>query len=187
VAAVKGSLFVDYVRMLRAKKGVDWSRYLAPQDLDYLVHRIGPEDWYPMASFERMGLAILAEIAQGHLELVKQWGRYSIDGLCAVQPNLVAPGDPRESLMRFQVLRQSFFDYPALIMREIMDGEASIQIAYGMCDRAEEAASYQTLGFFERLLEVSGARDVRVEFTERSWRDGESKTIVAMHWTEPVR
>ena len=52
-----------------------------------------------------------------------------------------------------------------------------------MCDRAEEAASWQTLGFFEHLLEVSGAYDVSVAFTERSWNEGESKTIVAMRWS----
>ncbi len=180
---VKGTLFVDYVRMLRAKKGVDWSRWLAPHDLDKFASKKDPHDRYTMSTFERMGLAILAEVAQNNLELVKHWGRFSIDGLCAIHTNLIAKDDPRESLMRFQVLRQSFFDYPALIMREITDGEAAVQIAYGMCDRAEEAASWQTLGFFERLLEVSGAYDVSVAFTERSWNEGESKTIVAMRWS----
>jgi len=184
VAQVKGTLFVDYVRMLRSRKDVDFSRWLAPHDLDLLRARIEPDAWYPMSTFERMGLTILAEIAQDNLELVKQWGRYSIDALSISHPNLVAKDDPRESLMRFQVLRQSFFDYPALVMREIHDGEASVQIAYGMCDRAEEAASWQTLGFFERLLEVSGARDVVVRFTERSWNEHETKTIVSMRWTQ---
>ncbi len=168
--------------MLRAKKGVDWGRWLAPHDFDFLAQRIVPDAWYPMASFERMGLAILAEVAQDNLEVVKHWGRFQIDGLVALHPNLVAPGDARESLMRFQVLRQSFFDYPALTMREISDGDASVQVAYGMCDRAEEAAAFQTLGFFERLLEVAGAKDTRVRFTERSWNEGESKTIITMHW-----
>ena len=106
----------------------------------------------------------------------------SIDWLCAVHPNLVAPGDPRESLMRFQVLRHSFFDYPALVMREITDGEARLVIAYGMSHRAEEAASWQTLGFFERLLEVSGATKVKIEFSSASW-DGGPNTVLSMQWT----
>ncbi len=179
---VKGTLFVDYVRMLRAKKGVDWARYLTPSDLEYLDQRIISDDWYPMTTFERMGLAILAEVAEGDLRLVKEWGRMSIDWLCAVHPNLVSPGDARESLMRFQVLRQSFFDYPALVMREITDGEAKLVIGYGMSHRAEEAASWQTLGFFERLLEVSGAKDVKIAFTSASW-DGAPSTILEMQWT----
>ena len=180
---VKGTLFVDYVRMLRAKKkDVDWARYLTPNDLAYLDKRIISDEWYPMTTFERMGLAILAEVAEGDLFLVKEWGRMSIDWLCSVHPNLVSPGDPRESLMRFQVLRQSFFDYPALVMREITDGEARLVISYGMSHRAEEAASNQTLGFFERLLEVSGAKNVKIGFTSTSW-DGGPNTLLEMQWT----
>jgi hypothetical protein len=182
VGQVKGTLFVDYVRMLRAKKDVDWARYLTPSDLEYLDQRIIGDDWYPMASFERMGVAILSEVAESNLQLVRDWGRMSIDWLCAVHPNLVAPDDPRESLMRFQVLRQSFFDYPALVMRDITDGEAHVVIAYGMGHRAEEAASFQTLGFFQRLLEVSGAKDVKIGFEGTSW-DGAPNTLLAMQWT----
>ena len=33
---VKGILFVDYVRMLRAHKGVDWSARLPAEDVPYL-------------------------------------------------------------------------------------------------------------------------------------------------------
>jgi hypothetical protein len=182
VAQVKGTLFVDYVRMLRAKKGVEWSRYLTPSDIEYLSARIIKDDWYPMAAFERMGLAILAEVAEGDVRLAREWGRMSIDWLCTIHPNLIAPGDPRESLMRFQVLRQSFFDYPALVMREISDAEANVVIAYGMGHRAEEAASWQTLGFFQRLLEVSGAKDVNIAFTSTSW-DGGPNTVLSMQWT----
>ncbi len=181
MAQVKGTLFVDYVRMLRAKKGVDWARYLSPSDLEYLHQHIEPDAWYPMAAFERMGVAILAEVAQGDVRLAREWGRYSIDWLTAKHPNLVAHGDPRESLMRFQVQRQSFFDYPALTTREIHDGGATVVVAYGMCDRAEEAAAHQTMGFFERLLEVSGAKNVRVGFSSRSW-EGQSETVLFMEW-----
>jgi hypothetical protein len=181
MALVKGSLFVDYVRMLRAKKGVDWARWLAPQDFVYLEERIQPDEWYPMAAFERMGLAILDVVAEKNLGLVEHWGRMSIDGLCHLHPNLVSADDPRESLMRFQVLRQSFFDYPALAIREINDGEAAIVIAYGMGARAEEAASHQTLGFFARLLEVSGAKHIWIGFSARSW-DGDPRTILSMRW-----
>ena len=182
VGQVKGTLFVDYVRMLRAKKGVDWARYLAPQDLPYLEQQISANDWYPMPAFERMGLAILAEIAQGDMGLVRHWGRIQIDWLTNVHPNLVEPGDPPESLMRFKVLRQSFFDYPALSIREVTDGEARVIIAYGMGARAEEAASWQTLGFFERLLELAGAEGVTIGFETTSW-EGAPETLLAMHWT----
>lgn len=181
---VKGILFVDYVRMLRSRSDVDWSRHLQPVDLGFLVQRIDKEGWYPMETFERMGLAILIEIAQGSLEMVRIFGRASIDWLCQTYGNLVAPGDPVDTVMRFQVLRRSFFDYAALEIPCIADGEATVLVAYQMGNRAEEAASWQTLGFFERLLEVAGGTEVKANFTSRSWA-GDLVTTIDLTWGMP--
>jgi hypothetical protein len=179
---VKGTLFVDYVRMLRADKSTDWSRHLQPEDMSWLVRRIDPDDWYPMETFERMGLAILDEIAHGDLETVRVFGRVSIDWLCKQYPMLLAPRDPLETLMRFQVLRRSFFEYSALDMPSVSDGEAAVSVRYDMSPRAEEAASWQTLGFFERLLEVAGASEVQAWFSSRSWA-GDAATMIQLRWT----
>lgn len=178
---VKGTLFVDYVRMLRSNKSADWSKHLLPEDMSFLVSRIEGEQWYPMETFERMGLAILAEIAHGELETVRAFGRVSIDWLCQQHPMLLAQGDARDTLMRFQVLRRSFFDYPALEMTSISDGEAAIRVSYGMGPKAEEAATWQTLGFFERLLEVAGAHDVKAWLSSRTWA-GDAATLIQLRW-----
>jgi hypothetical protein len=177
---VKGTLFVDYVRMLRAQKGTDWSRYLEPEDLAYLVQRILPDEWYPMETFERMGLVILAVLSP-EMETIRAWGRAQVDWLCQIHADLVAPGDARDTLMRFRVLRESFFDYEALRVSELSDGEATLFIAYGMGNRAEEAASWQTLGFFERLIEVAGATHVEAWFASKSWASG-AKTCIRIRW-----
>jgi hypothetical protein len=167
--------------MLRARSDVDWSKFLQPVDLGYLVQRIDSAAWYPMETFERMGLAILAEIAQGQLELVRMFGRASVDWLSQTYRTLVAPGDPRDTLMRFQVLRRSFFDYSALEIGSICDGEASILVSYGMGSSAEEAACWQTLGFLERLLEMAGAHEVRASFASRAWT-GDLVTTIELQW-----
>jgi hypothetical protein len=180
---VKGTLFVDYVRMLRGRSDIDWSRRLKPVDLGYLVQRIDRAAWYPMETFERMGLAILADIAQGDFDTVRSFGRASIDWLSQTHEDLVAPGDPRDTMMRFQVLRQSFFDYRALEIGSISDGEASIVVAYGMGPRAEEAASWQTLGFFERLLELAGATHVNAWFASQAWT-GDLVTTLELRWDQ---
>jgi hypothetical protein len=174
--SVRGTLFVDYVRILRARKDVDWSRHLQPEDLPFLHERIALDAWYPMATFERMGLAILAEVT-ADLQVARAWGRAQIDRLCGIHDNLVAPGDPCETLMRFQVLRRSFFDFSALDIPSLHEGGVDLQVDYGMSARAEEAASWQTLGFFERLLEVAGARSVQAQFGSTSWTGGLVTTI----------
>jgi hypothetical protein len=181
---VRGVLFVDYVRMLRSQKGVDWSAYLATEDLPYLQMHIEPEGWYPIATFARMGEAILATIARGELFPVQLWGRYSAAQLRASHPMLLAPGDPPETLSRFTVLRQTFFDFDALEVSLLHDDEAHIIVRFYPGMPGEEAAAHQTMGFFEGLLELAGARDVRAVFRERAW-DGDPRTLLMVRWSPP--
>src|SRR5690242_12396678 len=110
VRHVKGSLFLDYARMLKARKDFDWSPYLTPEDLAFMGQRIDIAGWYPMATFERFGLAILQMIADGDLQAVRVWGQVTASTLATLHRDLVVKGDPRESLMRFHVLRRSLFD-----------------------------------------------------------------------------
>jgi hypothetical protein len=181
---VKGSLFVDYVRMLRGHKGVDWTAHLPPEDIAFLQARIDPGGWYPMDSFERLGNVILRFVARGDLQAVRMWGRFSVDALRFANPALLAAGDPIETVNRFRVLRATFFDFEALDVLMLHDDEAQIAVRYHMGDMAEEAASMQTLGFFERLLELAGARDIEATFTARSWA-GAPRTVLALHWRMP--
>lgn len=179
---VKGILFVDYVRMLRGHKGVDWSTRLPADDLPYLTAHIDPVGWYPMATFERLGNQILHLVARDDLQAVRMWGRFSADALRATQPMLLAHGDPLETINRFRVLRATYFDFDALDVPMLHDEEAEIVIRYHMGMPAEEAAALQTVGFFERLLELAGAKDVDARLRERSWL-GDARTLLAMRWT----
>src|SRR5688572_12607772 len=106
---VKGILFLDYVRMVKAQKRVDWATLLDPADLPFLDQKIDTAAWYPMATFERMGNAILKYVAADQLFPVQLWGRYSAVQLRTANPMLLAPNDPVESVGRFKVLRQTFF------------------------------------------------------------------------------
>jgi hypothetical protein len=182
---VKGILFADYVRMIRSRKDVEWSVHLDANDSAFLKSRIDPDAWYPMATFERMGNAILREIAGGDVEAVRLWGRLSAGPLRASQPLLVAEGDPVETMMRFRVLRSSYFDFEALEVLTLIEGHAEIAIAYHMGATAEEAASMQTTGFFEGVLDAAGATDVQAALTRRSWLDSRAATLLDLRWTTP--
>jgi hypothetical protein len=181
---VKGVLFADYVRMIRSYKLADWTKFLETEDLEFLKTRIEPAAWYPMEVFERLGNAILHVIAHDRMEAVRLWGRLSVDPLHAANPGLLAPGDPLETLTRFRILRSTFFDFEALTIPMLHDGEAHVSISYEMGLPAEEAASYQTMGFFERLLELSGATSVKALFIQRSWT-GDPKTLIELRWEMP--
>ncbi|HEY0254677.1 MAG TPA: hypothetical protein VGC41_24290 [Kofleriaceae bacterium] len=181
---VKGLLFLDYVRMIRSHKNVEWETFFDPADIAYLVDRIDVTGWYPMATFERFGNAILKFVAGNQLLNVQLWGRFSASQLHAANPMLLAAGDPVESINRFRVLRQTFFDFDALDIPLLHDGAAQIVIRYHMGAVAEEAACYQTLGFFEGLLELAGAKRIDARFRQRSW-DGDQQTRLDLTWTLP--
>ena len=178
---VKGILFADYVRMIRSHKRVDWSTHLEPEDEAYLHVTIEPEQWYPMETFERFGNAILREIAGDNVEAVRMWGRLSVDELARGNPTLVEGSDPIETLHRFRVLRSTYFDFEALRVQSLSEGHAEIVVDYGMGDTAEEAAAHQTLGFFERLLQMSGAVEPRGLFEARRWA-GDERTLLVLTW-----
>jgi hypothetical protein len=184
VRQVRGILFLDYVRMLKAQKSVDWATHLPPDDVGYLSERIDPDGWYPMESFERMGNQILATVAGGQLLAVHHWGRLSASVLRAAHPQLLAQDDPVESLSRFRVLRATFFDFEAIEVPMLHDGEAQLVIHYYMGMPAEEAAAVQTQGFFEGLLWLAGAKDVRSSFREKSW-EGAARTLLDLKWRGP--
>jgi hypothetical protein len=182
---VRGVLFLDYVRMLRAFKARA-PEFLSTDDMVYLQIHIDPDTWYPMSIFERLGCAILALVARGELFPVQLWGRYSAGQLHKLYPTLLEPNDPVETLNRFRVLRDTWFDFPALAVPMLHDDEAQIVISYFMGPIAEEAAATQTMGFFEGLLDLAGAKNIRAEFRERVWAGG-SRTLLALSWQPPAR
>lgn len=167
--------------MIRGGKGTDFSHHLTPGDLALLEEEILPDAWYPMDTFERYGLAILAEIARGDLESVRMWGRLQVDALQALHPALLAPGDVPDTMMRFQVVRRGFFDFDALRVLEVHDGGARVRVRYHMGATAEEAATWQTVGFFERLVELAGGAEVEGALVARSWV-GDPETIFDLTW-----
>lgn len=178
---VRGILFRDYVRMLRAQKDVEWDQHLPAEDVALLASCIDPDGWYPMASFERMGNEVLRTTAVGQLSLVQLWGRFSAGQLRAANPMLLAALDPVETVNRFRVLRETFFDFAALDVRLLHEDEAQLAVRYHMAMPAEEAAAVQTLGFFEGLLELAGAREIRGTFRSKAWADA-PETVIDLTW-----
>jgi hypothetical protein len=178
---VRGSFFVEYVRMIRRRKDVDWMRTLRVEDLALVQQRITPEAWYPMSSFERLGLAILANFESAGLDAVRSWGNFSASQFAREHPSLVAEGDPVETLMRLKVQRATLFDFPAFDIPTLTEGHAVLTLSYGMGHVAEEAACHQTLGFCEGVLTLAAAGGIKGALSERSWL-GAPRTSLVLDW-----
>jgi hypothetical protein len=167
--------------MIRRRKDVDWTKVLSKSDLALVRERIDPEIWYPMRTFERLGLAILANFEGVGLDAVRLWGSASAHQYALDHPGLVAPQDQVETLMRLKVQRATLFDFPAFDIPTVNDEHAVVAMNYGMGKVAEEAACHQTLGFCEGILALAGARKIKGALTDRSWL-GAPQTRLALDW-----
>lgn len=207
---VRGSLFLDYVRIVKRARALHSAR-LWPEDRECLAQPVVPDQWYPMATFERLGLVIIdsfmgviwtdddardepadaagrrAGMLTVNSEPIRMFGRHQIPAIAAQFPELVVPKSPRETLMRFRVLLSSFFDFPALDMLSINDTSAEITIDFGMSPPAERAAAFQTLGFFEALLAMAGAPHHHCELVQRSWEVPGRPTRLRLAWVDARR
>lgn len=179
---VRGTLFIDYVRLIRSRKDVEWSSFLEREDFAYLTQRIEDHAWYPTTTFSRLGLAILYVVAQGSLDMVRAWGKLQVDAMLRIHPEILAAGDPRESLMRVVVFRRGYFDFDVLVTRELLDNAASFELAYEMNDTAELAACTQTLGALEELVRRAGGQQVLARFSERRW-ERDARTVLELTWS----
>ena len=169
--------------MIRRRKNVDWEAILPPEDILYVWQQIKPDEWYPMETFERLGIAILDHLEGATLDAVRLWGRFSAQQFEG-DSEIVVPGEPVESLMRLRVVRSTLFDFPAFDIPMLTDGHAYVAMTYHMAPRAEEAACNQTMGFCEGVVSLSGGTNVRATFKERAW-EGQPRTLFDLEWEHP--
>jgi len=172
--------------MIRRRKDVDWLLALRVEDLALVQQRIVLDAWYPMSSFERLGLAILANFGGAGFEAVRLWGNFSAQQFAHDHATVVAADDPVETLMRLKVQRATLFDFPAFDIPTLIDGHALVTMTYGMGPIAEEAACHQTLGFCEGVLALAGAREIKGALGELSWL-GAPHTALLLDWQPPAR
>ena len=86
--------------------------------------------------------------------------------------------------MRLLVLRNTLFDFDALAIPQLTDRHASVHVSYQMAARAEQAACFQTIGFFGRLAELAGGKGVVTQLKSRAW-EGDPITEFTVDWEPP--
>lgn len=179
---VRGSLFADYVRMIKKNKQTDWSKHLDQADLEFLKQIILANQWYPMDSYQRLGAAIFTEIAHNDPEVARQWGRISMDRLVDLYKNrLIESGNPLKTLEKFRLLNKRFFNFEGFYTSVLGETHVSIRIDRGFGTIGVQGYSYQMLGSLQRLLEHSGALGVKAEFSQKNW-EGSANSVMDMLW-----
>jgi len=187
MSKVKGSLLLEIARLIRTNKDKDWKKYLTEEDFAIINGRVLASSWYPMETYERAGWAIFQEIGGGKLEMARTWGRFvAEDVVNRYYPNLVRERDMMLALERFKLIRQQWyqFDDPNLIAIQIEPlGTNQAKITFRTDHHASfEAHAHQTMGTFERLIELCGKKDVKAVITEHDWDSDHPYAVLVCSW-----
>jgi len=179
---VKGTLFQEYVQMIRKNRTIDWSKRLKPEEMELLKQIILPNAWYPMETYQRLGAAIFEEVAKGSLDTARHWGRISMERMADLyKSTLVVEHFPLRTLEKFRVISRRFFDFDGFRVTVLGDNQATISIDRGFGELAMPAYSFQMLGSFERLIELAGGKEVKAAFTAKAW-EGAPCSIIELKW-----
>ena len=179
---VKGSLLLDYIRMIKANKDRPWHKYLTKEDMDIIEGRIMASVWYPYDTFRRCGLATFHEIAGGKVELVRLWGRISMEQLVkGVYSAVVQSGDPAKAIERFLNMRRQFFNFEGMSLHKIGDKKIKIVLNPISDRQGIEAYAAQLMGGFERLIELTGGKNSKITLAKRQWA-GDPNTEIDITW-----
>ena len=163
---VKGTLMLNYVKLIRANKDRDWNKYLEPEDWEIINSIVLPATRYPYESFRRIGFAVLKEIANSNLEVVRGFGRFTMNTLLEIYSSVIlVPGDPLSSIKILSKNKEIF-----------LSGESDTQVkehgenwALLKCIPPSQETDLERLGAFwyqhaghlEELVEQAGGKNVK--------------------------
>jgi hypothetical protein len=181
---VKGSVLVDYVKLMRASPQLPWADHLSPADLEQLNAMILPASWYPVDLFQRLGLAVFRLLSKESFEVVRGYGRFLAEQMNAQNPGLMVKGRPRDTLNKFQVIQDRLFSYKVVEIKEQVPGRCIFQANFLPQDVGIKIYMEVTAATLGRLIEFSGGRNVRARVIEGMWQGG-SSNVMELTWEEP--
>ena len=108
---VKGTLVVDFVRIIRSNPDKNWDRWFTPEDWKIIRSQILPSQRYPYKTFRNIAFAVFKEIGGGDLNVARQFGRFTMKNWIELyKTSILVPGDPVRSIEKVAMLRRNFMD-----------------------------------------------------------------------------
>ena len=185
---VKGSIFLNYVRIIRANKERDWGKYLTDADLKLVFSEIMAHRWHPLDAYERIGYAIFQELAQGKMEIAWQWGRFAGEDIGKRYYHyLTRADDPLKCIEWTKLFVQQGYqfdqpDFQALKFETLGPNQVKILIQYDHPSKAFAPYVYQVAGTYERLVEINGGKEVKVDIVKKNIEGSNPCAEILVSW-----
>jgi len=170
---VKGSLLLDYVRMMHADKSKDWGKYLTKEELDLINGRILASVWYPADIYIKCGDAVFHELARGSLNVSRQFGKFNADTLFqgtykgTLEAVLTKGGGVVKFLERYAAMTPNLLNFANISIKPISEKRAicAYKVELDFSEFPADGFLSQLAGTIEKLIELAGGKNVTVNFT----------------------
>jgi hypothetical protein len=178
---VKGSVFIDLVRMIKKDRSGVYDKYLTNKDREVIRQKIWATGWYPYETYKHCLKAIFEVVAKNDLEVAKEWGRRTCQAvMTSTYKDHLTGRDPFSFIKQFEIINQSLYDFGKTEI--VAEGENRALYKLSSFDAEFVLLYYIIQGWIERGLELSGAKNIKCEFVTKSW-EGHPITSMRFTWT----
>ena len=178
---VKGNVIADYIKMIRANPELPWAEHLLPEDLVVVQQMVVPLSWYPIQQFQRLGLAVFKLVTKENNALVRAYGASVADRMNAENPGMVAKGRPQVTLSRYIEIQKRLYSFKAQETVEIGPGRLLFLIHSNPEEVGIPVYIEQISGTVERLIALSGGRNIQLKLLEAVWK-GAAHNRIEVQW-----
>lgn len=168
MAEIKGTALIDTIKAIKARAGEqEFARIvglLEGEAKTIFENQISPSSWYSLDAFVEFLETDIRETANGEREVLIARSEKVIEAqLRGVYKVFIQLGSPAFVVKRIAAVHATYFRGINIIPELDDSNEAVIKYA-GFASR-HEIMGYAIIGFFRKALQISGAKQVKVEFS----------------------
>jgi uncharacterized protein (TIGR02265 family) len=179
---VKGTMLLDFVKMIRANRNLDWDKHLKAEDWEVVNSLVLPAKWYPVDVYKRCSYAAFVLLADSNLEAARANGQSMGRRLFEnTYKSIVQSGDPGRALKQYVQVHSSFFNFGLLKFEMADSWKARIHLNYNDSSKSNAAFCYQMQGLLEALVRSAGGTNDRVAISAKQW-EGAPATVFEITW-----
>jgi hypothetical protein len=167
VAEIKGTVLLDTIAAIKARAGeselAKIVKHLRDETRNIFEKPIHLSNWYPLDAFVEFLEVDIRETAGGNREVLTKRSEKVIESqLHGIYKIFVKLGSPGFVITRISAVHATYFK-GVQIIPEVENHKATIK--YIGFQKHHDIMEYAIIGFFRKALEISGAKQVSLNFT----------------------
>ena len=167
---IKGSIVLDTVRAVKTRASEEeYAKILSLLNKDtrkIFEGEIFSSTWYPLDDFMGFQKAFVHVLFGGREEILIRGAELLFEKqLEGMYKAFIKQGSPEFLLKRLAAVHETY--YKGVSAKVEMDSACKATIRYTGFEKQHHLAEYGIIGFFRKALEISGAKNVAAEFTNK--------------------